>query len=83
MNLKTCDVMEIIIRVAEDKYDAVTVAQAMEDAGANVFSIIKSDEDSPKFSVYAKYLHPITPEDIDREIKYLQEKLNNNESNQS
>ena len=70
------DQMEIIERSANNDFDAYRVAQGMENAGAQVFSISHNGMHQPfgalspssKFIVWAKFLPPVTCDSIDDEI---------------
>ena len=67
---------QIICRYANSDFDALRIAQGMENAGASVFSIAHAGMHQPhgamipssKFIVWAKYEAPTTPDDIDKMI---------------
>jgi hypothetical protein len=68
--------MNIICRQAEDDFNAFLIAQGMENAGAEVFSISHNGMHqrfgamipSAKFIVWARYEAPVTPNGIDEMI---------------
>jgi hypothetical protein len=68
--------MKIIVRNADNDFDAYRIAQAMTDAGADVFSIAHNGMHQPygamvpsaKFIVFAKHADSISPETIDKYI---------------
>ena len=65
--------MDILCRHASDDFDAFTIAQRMEAAGATVFSITFNGYDQPdrlraphpQFIVWARFTAPLTPDLID------------------
>ena len=62
---------QVILRHAESDYDALMVAQGMEDAGANVFSVAWNGKPGTMlaFAVMGKYCDPVTVEAIDEAIE--------------
>ena len=63
--------MNVICRHASDDFDALLTAQGMEEAGANVFSIVWLGKPGTTmaFGVYATYdRYETSPEDIDKLI---------------
>jgi hypothetical protein len=78
----------VILRHAQDDFYALQIAQGMEDAGAEVFSIVCQYPDNPadrqrnplafqenplRFVVFAKYMCPVTPDLIDAAIEKVLE----------
>lgn len=68
--------MRIILRHANTDFDALTIAQGMENAGACVISVSQNGMTQPedgmaptvKFIVWAKYEDPLTTGEIDDAI---------------
>ncbi len=60
--------MEKIItqRTAQDDYHALLIAQAMENAGADVFAV--TNDKLGYVQVYCKHIKTLSPDAIDREI---------------
>lgn len=68
---------KIIMRHGRDDFDAFRIAQGMENAGAQVFSISPNGTHQlegalipcTKFIVWAKFEDPVTPDQIDAMIE--------------
>lgn len=58
----------IIRREAENDFNAFLVAQGMEDAGAQVFTIAKDGTRAFPFLVWGRYTEPVSAEAIDKAI---------------
>lgn len=59
--------MRVICRFAGSVSDALLVAQGMENAGAQVFSVLAAT--TLEYVVFAKYENPVMPDSIDDSIQ--------------